>query len=299
MDISLQKPNTVDGAYAQDYHKLQPRVVPQWLAVIAIVLTLGCALYSGWVLKTLPDVAAWSAPALLLIALLSALWLTPRVFVPGSLITLLPFLIAWRVAVMNDATLVVWSASLTAAVLLGQFIDCLITDWRRNRGVPGAWLGTLVWQATLVRMYFGLNEVGHSTEKLFAGLDSFHHLVGIFQGLGLGGIAPVFVILAGLTELFSALSVGLGFLARLGALVSVGYFLVATVGFGGEWARGYAWAAPGGGGWEYVMMLLVVFGSVLLTGAGKFSIDGWLLRTNRLPRWLKPAATNEAGLTRD
>ena len=296
MNISAQSQTLVDGVAARDYRVLKPTFVPQWLAIIAIAATLLAALYSNWVIHALPDFAAWTAPILLLIALLSAVLITPRLFTVGYLISLLPFLIAWRVAVMNDAAALVWVASISSGVLLLQFIDCAASDWRRNRGLHGAWFGTLLWQVTIVRMYFGLNEVGHTTEKIFAGVGSYHHLVGIFQSIGLGTVAPVFVVLAGLTELFSALSVGLGFLTRLGGFVSLGYFLVATVGFGGEWARGYAWGTPGGGGWEYVMMLLVVFGSVMLAGAGKFSIDGWLLHKGLLPKWLRVAATNTEGV---
>lgn len=295
MNISAQPQHLVDSAFARDYSLLKPSLVPQWLATLALAAALVAAVYSSWVIQSLPDFAAWTAPTLLLVALLSAVLITPRVFTVGYLISLLTFLIAWRVGVMNDARVLVWIASIASMVLLAQFIDCVISDWRRNRGAAGAWFGTMMWQATIVRMYFGLNEVGHSTEKIFAGMGSFHHLVSIFQSLGLGAIAPIFVVLAGLTELFSAVSVGLGLFARLGGFVSLGYFLVATVGFGGEWARGYAWATPGGGGWEYVMMLLVVFGSVMLSGAGKFSLDGWLLQRNLLPKWLQVAATNSEG----
>lgn len=295
MNIAAQPQHLIDGAFAHDYRLLKPSLTPQWLATLALGVTLLAAVYSSWVAHSLPDFAAWTAPILLLIAMLSALLISPRVFAVGYLISLLTFLIAWRIAVMNDAQALVWIASVTSLVLLAQLIDCVVGDWRRNLGVPGAWFGTLVWQATIVRMYFGLNEIGHGTEKIFAGMGSFHHLVDIFQSLGLGSIAPVFVVLAGLTELLLALTVGLGLLTRLGGFIGLGYFLVATVGFGGEWARGYSWATPGGGGWEYVMMLLVVFGSVMLSGAGKFSLDGWLLSRDLIPKWLRVAATNGEG----
>lgn len=288
----------VDGAYATDYRTLKPSVVPQWLAVIAIAATLAASVYCSWVDHSLPDFAAWSSMLWLVVALLSALLITPRVFTVGFLVSLLPFLIAWRVAAMNNARVLQWVASIAFIALVAQLIDCIATDWKRNRGRPGAWLGTLLWQATLVRLYFGLNELGHSTEKIFAGMDSFHALEKGFQGFGLTHTAAIFVVLGGLTELVSAISVGLGLYARLGAFISLGYFLVATVGFGGEWARGYAWATAGGGGWEYVMLLLVFFGSVMLSGAGKFSIDGWLLQRGAVPQRLLPLVTNSQGIKR-
>jgi len=287
----------VDGASAGDYRLLAPAHVPLALARLALAATWLAALYCGWGDGSLPDFAAWSAALWSGLALVSALWLTPRVFTLGYLVSLLGFLIAWRVAAMNGALILMGVASLAAVVLVLQFIDCMASDWRRNQARQGAWLGTLLWQMTLVRLYFGLNELGHATEKLFAGLGSFHTLEHGFQGFGITHGAGLFVVLGGLIELASGISVGLGLFARLGALLSVVYFLVATLGFGGEWARGYAWASPGGGGWEYVMMLLVVFGSVMMTGAGKFSIDGWLLQRGVLPQWLVRCCTNRAALT--
>lgn len=288
----------VDGAYATDYRTLKPSVVPQWLATVGIAAALVAALYCSFVDHSLPDFAAWSSTLWLVVALGSAVLITPRVFTVGFLISLLPFLIAWRVAAMNGAVVLEWVASIAFIPLVLQFIDVIRTDWQRNRNKSGAWLGTLVWQATLVRMVFGLNELCHSTEKIFAGMGSFHTLVHGFEGFGLGGAAGLFVVVGGLTEFASAVSVGLGLFARLGAAVSLVYFLVATLGFGGEWTRGYAWATAGGGGWEYVMLLLAVFGSVLLTGAGKFSLDGWLLQRGLMPKLLVRLATNAQGAKR-
>lgn len=288
----------VDGAWATDYRTLKPSVVPQWLATLGIAAALIAALYGSFIDHSLPDFAAWSSTLWLVVALVSAVLITPRVFTVGFLISLLPFLIAWRVAAMNGAVVLEWVASIAFIPLVLQFIDLIRTDWQRNRDKPGAWLGTLLWQATIVRMVFGLNELCHSTEKIFAGMGSFHNLVHGFEGFGLGGAAGLFVVVGGLTELASAISVGLGLFARLGAAVSLVYFLVATLGFGGEWTRGYAWATSGGGGWEYVMLLLAVFGSVLLTGAGKFSLDGWLLQRGLMPKPLVRLATNAQGAKR-
>ncbi|MGE8047102.1 DoxX family protein [Pseudomonas monteilii] len=287
--------DTVDGAYATDYRILKPSVMPNALSVVGLAATLLASIYCSWVNNSLPDFAAWSSTLWLCVALCSALLITPRVFAPGYLLSLLPFLIAWRVAAMNDAKVMVWVASLAAVPLFLQFVDCALSDLRRNRGKATAWLGTLLWQVTLVRLYFGLNELCHSSEKIFAGVDWFHRLEAGFQGFGLGEAAAAFVILGGLIELASAISVGLGLFARAGALLSLIYFLVATVGFGGEWSRGYAWASPGGGGWEYVMLLMVVFVGVMFTGAGKFSLDGWLIRNGWMPRKLMPLAVNAEG----
>ncbi|MDE1167208.1 MAG: DoxX family protein [Pseudomonas sp.] len=295
MNTPFVQPAVVDGAYAADYNLLKPTRTPAWLAVTGLTATLFAALYCSLIDHTLPDFAAWSSTLWLALALVSAVLITPRVFTVGYLISLLAFLIGWRVGAMNGAQVLVWAASFTAIPLLLQFIDCVVSDTRRNQSRQGAWLGRLLWQMTLVRLCFGLNELCHASEKIFAGLGSFHTLEHGFEGLGITQGAALFVVLGGLIELASAISVGLGLFARLGAAVSLVYFLVATLGFGGEWSRGYAWASPGGGGWEYVMMLLVVFGGVMLTGAGKFSIDGWLLQRGVLARWMVPLSTNAAG----
>lgn len=286
----------VDGAFASDYHVLKPSRTPHWLSMTALLATFVAALYCGWVDHSLPDFAAWSGAGWMAVALLSAVLITPRVFAPGFLLSLLPFLLAWRVAAMNDATVMVRVASVAALPLLVQFIDCVVSDLRRDRGKPGAWLCTLLWQATLVRLCFGLNELCHSAEKIFAGTGWFNKLEIGFQNLGFGEAAAAFVVLGGLIEFASAVSVGLGLFARLGAFVSLIYFLVATVGFGGEWTRGYAWAMAGGGGWEYVMLLMVVFIGVMISGAGKFSLDGWLLQRGLMPRLLTPLAVNAQGV---
>lgn len=295
MNSPVTAVDPVDGVYARDYSLLKPSTLPQSLSVAGLAATLLASLYCGWGNHTLPDFAAWSSTLWMCVALLSAVLITPRVFAPGYLLSLLPFLIAWRVAAMNDAGVMVWVASFAAIPVFLQFVDCAASDLRRDKGKPGAWLGTLLWQATLVRMYFGLNELCHSSEKIFAGTGWFHHLEAGFQGFGLGELAAAFVVLGGLIEFASAVSVGLGLFARLGALLSLVYFLVATVGFGGEWSRGYAWASAGGGGWEYVMLLMVVFAGVMMTGAGKFSLDGWLLRRGWIPRRLVFLAVNKQG----
>lgn len=295
MNKPLLAPQFIDGASAGDYRLLAPSHIPQAWAQVALAAAWIAALYGGWGNGALPDFAAWSATLWSGLALVSGLLLTPRVFTLGYLVSLLGLLIAWRVAAMNDARVLMGVSSLAAVVMAAQFIDCVVGDLRRHRGTPVAWLCTAAWQLTAVRMTFGLNEVGHATEKLFAGLGSFHTLEKGFQGFGITHGAGLFVVLGGLIELASAISVGLGLFARLGALVSIVYFLVATLGFGGEWTRGYAWASPGGGGWEYVLLLLVVFGGVMLTGAGKFSVDGWLLRQGFVPGWMVWLCTNRAG----
>lgn len=290
-----QEGSSVDGSFASDYGVLKPTRFPNILVIVGIAATYVASIYCGWGDKTLPDFAAWTSTLCLLVSLLAAIFVTPRVYSMGFLISLLPFLIAWRVAAMNSATVLEWVASIAFILILLQFIDCVISDVKRSRWRAGAWFTTLLWQATIVRLYFGLNELGHSVEKIFAGRASYDNLVHLFQSLG-SSQAGVLVVIAGLIELGAAISIGLGLFARLGALCGMIYFLVATIGYGGEWGRGYAWATAGGGGWEYVMLILVYFGSVVMAGAGKFSIDGWLLNRGLLRGPLAYLASNCSGI---
>lgn len=287
MTTPATKPKHAGEAMATDgQSELAPSLVPNAIVQTAIGMTLIASIYSSWISGQLPDFAAWSSTLSLVIALCSALFVSPRVFRVGYLISLLFFVIAWRVAAMNSVTLMEWVAGIAFLPFLAQFAEVIVRAWQRARLSGHVSATVLSWQMTTIRMVFGLNELGHATEKIFAGEASFHTLVKGFQGFGLGHAAALFVIVGGLTEFASAVSVGLGFFARLGALMSVVYFLVATVGFGHEWTRGYEWSTNGGGGWEYVMLILVVFSAVLLGGAGKFSIDSWLLQRGLIPKKL-------------
>lgn len=292
--LAISRP-VVDGASATNYQSLKPGMVDNRFSVLALAICFVSSVYCGWMQQSIPDLAAWFCSIWLLLSLAAAVLITPRLFTVGYLISLLSFLIAWRIAAINGAQLQMIISGLCAIPLFFQFVDCVANDLRSEHRKSGAWLASLVWQFTVVRMCFGLNELCHATEKLFGGFSSFHHMEKGFQAVGLVEGAAFFVVLGGLIELASAISVGLGVFARLGALMSTLYFLVATIGFGGEWTRGYAWASAGGGGWEYVMLLLVVFGGVMATGAGKFSVDGWLLSKAWFPRWLKAACVSKQG----
>jgi putative oxidoreductase len=144
-----------------------------------------------------------------------------------------------------------------------------------HQPLKGLGLSAVDWQFTFFRLYLGFNLINHSAEKLFSGPGPFHQDVSAFISLGVPDPAS-FVLLAGLCEFAGAISLGLGFLTRLGALGTSVYLLVATV-LGHHFNIGYIWALPGGG-WEYPMLWTVFTVSYAFTGAGPYSIDGWIKR---------------------
>ncbi|XBS71720.1 DoxX family protein [Acerihabitans sp. KWT182] len=270
----------------------KPTRVPNSLVSVLIALTLLTALYCGFFTKQLPDFSAYTATLLLLLSLVISIWVTPKNFTVGFLTSLLPYMIGWRIGAMLNIGLIMTVAPFAFAAFVGQFIDCIHNDWTHDKA--DGWFGNMQWQMTLVRLYFGFNWTGHFTEKLFAGQGSFNHLVQVFYNYGLTGHTAFFVILGGLVELSIAIGVGMGFLTRLAGFGGLAYVLVANF-FGGHIFNGYTWNSKPNGGWEYILLLVVFFGSFMLSGAGKFSIDGWLISRGLMPKFLLPLCVTRAG----
>ena len=146
-------------------------------------------------------------------------------------------------------------------------------------------LSAIEWHLVFVRMYVGYDLIAHCTEKLFSGPIPFQVDVNSFSLLGVPH-PEFFVILAGLMELAGAISLGLGFLTRVGAIGTTLYLWVATF-LGHHFQIGFTWVLPGGG-WEYPVMwgmLILSFG--ILGDAGKYSIDSALQEKYKLPTWIK------------
>ena len=276
---------------------LKPRYVPDKLISAIVFIALLIAIYCGFISHQLPDFSAYTTTLLLLISLVICPTVMPRNFSVGFLTSLLPFAIAWRVGAMNDVKPIMVICSIGMFFFAIQFFDCMRND--QNHYKKDGWLGDMQWQMTFVRIYFAYNEVGHCTEKLFAGNDSFQHLEQVFYRYGLHTNTGSYVIFAGLCELALAIGLGFGFLTRLAGL---GWFLYILSGnqYGGHFFNGYTWniRASGGlsnGGWEYILLLLVFFGSFVISGAGKFSVDRWLIDRHLMPSFLIPCCLSKAG----
>lgn len=140
------------------------------------------------------------------------------------------------------------------------------------------------WHLSFIRLYVGYDLVAHCTEKLFAGRIPFQADVTAFMHLNVAD-PTFFVRLAGLCELAGVISLGLGFLTRIGAIGTTLYLIIATI-LGHHFLKGFIWALPGGG-WEYPVMWSVFILSYAVLGADQFSIDGVLDKNFKLSAGLK------------
>jgi putative oxidoreductase len=206
---------------------------------------------------------------------------TPRRFVAGFLIGLMAMLIGWRVAALHSVAVVTWPLLAAFGAFVLQFFDCLRAD--RGRA-PTPFMSASNWHLTFIRIYIGFDLVPHCTEKLFAGSGPRLDDVKAFADMGLP-YPEFFVILGGFCEIGIVIGIGLGLLTRLAAPCAALYYLIATL-IGGHFLNGFIWANPGGG-WEYPVLMMVLFLSFMPRGAGPFSMDGVLVRSGAMPRALR------------
>ena len=131
------------------------------------------------------------------------------------------------------------------------------------------------WSRLFVRLALGLVFFAHGAQKVFGWFwgPGLKGTIGYFrQALGIPAAAAV---LAALIECFGGLAVFVGFLSRPAALGLIVVMLVAIVkvhaknGFFINWTL-----TPGQGhGFEFNLVLIAMALSILVGGAGSFSID--------------------------
>jgi putative oxidoreductase len=135
---------------------------------------------------------------------------------------------------------------------------------------------TRQWATLPLRIALGVIFLAHGSQKLFGwfGGKGLLATAGYFDGkLGLHP-GLLWALLAGAAEFGGALLVLLGFYTRLGALsiAIVMFMAIAKV----HWGTFFLPA-----GMEYAFSLLGSAVALLIAGGGKFSLDGWLQRTDR------------------
>ena len=120
-----------------------------------------------------------------------------------------------------------------------------------------------------LRILVGLIFAAHGAQKLF-GWFGGPGLEGTGQFFDSVGIQPaaLMALLAGVAEFFGGLMLVMGLLVRPAAAALAFAMLVAI--FAVHWDNGFFAAS---GGYEYALALFAVSLSLLLSGAGKFSID--------------------------
>ncbi|MGR5294165.1 DoxX family protein [Vibrio mediterranei] len=165
-----------------------------------------------------------------------------------------------RNADQHDWSMIGWIAAISYLPLLAQCVVVMRRTFIKEGPTETA--------LSMLRIFIGMNWLTHCTEKLFvsshdAGLVNF--FANGFGNLVVGhpltdSTANILIVLGGLVELATAISLGLGVLSRFGAFLSAGYLIVAQV-VGGHFAVGYTWILPGGG-WElafYYFMVTIPF----------------------------------------
>jgi putative oxidoreductase len=82
----------------------------------------------------------------------------------------------------------------------------------------------------------------------------------------------------------AAIGVGLGFLTRLAAVLTVIYLMVATI-MGHHFQIDFIWASSGGG-WEYPVLWSALIFSFVLGGGRWLSLDEVISEHMTLPGWV-------------
>lgn len=124
----------------------------------------------------------------------------------------------------------------------------------------------------------GFQDWGILVLRVFLGIIFLYHVFPklkmpkiMAKGMGWNSVS---VILLGLVEFISALSVILGFYAEIGAL------LLGVVMVGALYHKIFKWKVPFGAmdktGWEFDMILLGAAIAILFLGAGAISLDAIL-----------------------
>ena len=134
------------------------------------------------------------------------------------------------------------------------------------------------WAPLALRIPFGIIFMAHGAQKLF-GWFSGHGLEGTGQWMASIGLQPgdLMALGAGSAEFFGGLCLVLGLLIRPAALVLAFTMLVAI--FAVHIDNGLFMS---NNGYEFALSLLAGSVALMLSGAGKLSLDQGLL--SRLPR---------------
>ena len=124
--------------------------------------------------------------------------------------------------------------------------------------------------ALVLRVGLGLALIPHGAQKLFGWFGGYG-LEGTAQWMDSIGLQPgmLMAALAGSAEFFGGLALVLGLLTRPAAALTAFTMLVAI--FSVHISSGFFLS---NGGYEYGFVLLIASISLLISGAGRFSLDG-------------------------
>lgn len=122
---------------------------------------------------------------------------------------------------------------------------------------------------TLLRIITGLTFAAHGSQKLFGWFGGYG-LANTAQWMESIGISPGYLMatLAGSAEFFGGLALVIGLLVRPAAVSLLFAMLVAIVTV--HWSHGFF---IGANGFEYALTLAVISATLIIEGAGRFSLD--------------------------
>ena len=133
----------------------------------------------------------------------------------------------------------------------------------------------------LASLYQSISPYSYAIIRFIAGAILIYHGYGKLFVSGVGPVAEhvvtplglpfptAWAYLLGILEFFGGISLALGFLVRPIALMLVIEFIVITVWHSGN---GYMFGNSHGG-FEYPLLLLIIYAAIFFRGAGRCSID--------------------------
>lgn len=126
--------------------------------------------------------------------------------------------------------------------------------------------------ALALRVPVGIIFAAHGAQKLFGWFGGYG-LEGTGQFFGSVGLNPGYLmaLLAGAAEFFGGLALVFGLLVRPAAAALAFAMLIAI--FAVHWSKGFF---AGAGGYEYALALFAASVSLLVSGAGRWSVDAAL-----------------------
>jgi putative oxidoreductase len=124
----------------------------------------------------------------------------------------------------------------------------------------------------VLRLVLGVIFIGHGAQKLFGSFGG-PHISGFAKMLEQLGVRPAtpMAILAGLAEFVGGILVMLGFLTPLAAVALIGVMIVALLTV--HLRNGFF---NSNGGYEFNLALAGMALTLLIAGAGAYSLDGTL-----------------------
>ena len=130
------------------------------------------------------------------------------------------------------------------------------------------------WSHLVVRIALGIIFFAHGAQKTF-GWFGGPGLSATVQGFRKMNVPPAATVLAAFTECFGGLALIIGVLARPSAIGLIGVMLVAVAKVHAQhgFFLNFAMTPGRGHGYEYNLALLAMALSIVIGGAGVFSID--------------------------